>query len=135
VGSLFDGIPEAIIVGVSLLGGITINWVMILGFFISNIPQGLSSAEGMKGAGRSTAYILMVWSGIVLLSGLAALFGYSVLGLFSPKVVAIVTAMAAGGVLSMLSETMIPEAFEKAQNFIGLIAVAGFLAFFILVNY
>jgi ZIP family zinc transporter len=134
VGAMFDGIPEAIIVGISLLSGSSIGTMILVGFIISNIPQGLSSAEGMKMAGRSTIYIFTVWFGIVLVSGLAALFGYSVLGLFSPEIVAVVTALSAGGILAMLAETMIPEAFEKAHNFIGLITVAGFLTFFILVK-
>jgi ZIP family zinc transporter len=134
IGAMFDGIPEAIIIGLSLISGESIGILILVGFYISNIPQGLSSAEGMKGAGRSAAYIFAVWSGIVLISGLAALFGYSVLGLFSPKIVAFMTAFSAGGVLAMLAETMIPEAFEKAQNFIGIITVAGFLAFFSLLK-
>jgi ZIP family zinc transporter len=134
VGAMFDGIPEAIIVGLSLIGESSVGTMIIVGFFISNIPQGLSSAEGMKGAGRSVIYIFVVWSGIVLISGLAAWFGYSVLSLISIKIVALVTALSAGGILAMLAETMIPEAFEEAQNFIGLITVAGFLTFFILVK-
>lgn len=132
VGSLIDGIPEAIVVGLSLIGGVTIGKVTLIGFFLANIPQGLSSAEGMKEAGRSPVYTLGVWISIVLLSGFAALTGYAVFGNFSPKIVATTTALAAGGVLAMLAETMIPEAFEKAQSFIGFITVTGFLTFFLL---
>jgi len=134
VGAMFDGIPEAIIVGLSLLSGSSIGTTVIIGFFISNIPQGLSSAEGMKEAGRSANYIFAVWLGLVFVSGFAALFGYSVVGLFSLKTIAVMTAVSAGGVLAMLAETMIPEAFEKAPSFIGLIICTGFLVFFILVR-
>ena len=132
VGSMFDGIPEALLVGLSLIGETTIGTLIVVGFFVSNFPQGLSSAQGMKATGRSVVYIFGLWSGIVLISGFAALFGYSVLGLFSPKIVALITALAGGVVLAMLAEIMIPEAFEEAQNFIGLITVAGCLAFFVL---
>jgi ZIP family zinc transporter len=132
VGSLLDGIPEAIIIGISLIGSVTIGKEVFIGFLLANIPQGLSSVEGMKGAGRPPVYIFGVWISIVLLSGLAALLGYTVFSRFSPVIVATTTAMAAGGVLAMVSETMIPEAFEKTQSFIGLITVIGFLAFFLL---
>ena len=86
----------------------------------------------MKGAGRSPRYIFSIWVSIVILSGFAALLGYTVFSHFSPEVVATITAMAAGGVLAMVAETMIPEAFEKTQSFIGFITVTGFLAFFLL---
>jgi ZIP family zinc transporter len=132
VGSIMDAIPEAIVIGLSLVGGVTIGKAIFIGFLIANVPQGLSSAEGMKEAGRSAGYIFGIWISIVLLSGFAALLGYSVFSRFSPEIVATTTALAAGGVLAMLAETMIPEAFEKAQSYIGFITTAGFLAFFLL---
>lgn len=132
VGSLIDGIPESIIIGISLLGGGTVGTPVLVGFFLANIPQGLSSAAGMKQAKRSALYIFGLWTGIVLLSGLAASIGYTVFGRFAPPVAGGVSAFAAGGILAMLAETMIPEAFEDAQSFIGLITAAGFLCAFAL---
>jgi ZIP family zinc transporter len=132
VGSLIDGIPEAIVIGISMIGSITVGNEVFIGFLLANIPQGISSAEGMKGAGRSPRYIFGVWGGIVFLSGFAALLGYTVFSRFSPEIIASITAFAAGGVLAMVAETMIPEAFEQTQSFIGLITVTGFLAFFLL---
>ncbi len=132
IGALMDAIPEAIIIGLNLIGGVMIGKVVLVGFFLANIPQGLSSVSGMKDTGRSAAYIFGVWGGITLLSGAAAVVGYTVFGNFSVKVVAATSALAAGSVLAMLAETMIPEAFEKAQSFIGLITVAGFLTIFLL---
>jgi zinc transporter, ZIP family len=134
IGALLDGIPESIVIGLSLIGGGSVGLTIILGFFLANVPQGLSSASGMKEAGRSATYIFGVWAGIAILSGGAAVLGNTLFGRFSPEVVAATTALAAGGVLAMLAETMIPEAFEKAQNFIGLITVAGFLVLFTLTN-
>ena len=134
VGSLIDGIPEAIVIGISMIGSVTIGKGVFIGFLLANIPQGISSAEGMKGAGRSPRYIFSIWVSIVILSGFAALLGYTVFSRFSPEIVATITALAAGGVLAMVAETMIPEAFEKTQSFIGLITVTGFLAFFSVSN-
>ncbi len=99
---------------------------------LSNIPEGLSSAAGMKQGGRSLRYVFGVWGGIAFISGLAALLGYAVFSHFSKEVIAATMAVAAGAILAMLSDTMIPEAFENVHNFAGLITVLGFLTAFIL---
>jgi ZIP family zinc transporter len=134
IGSIMDDIPEAIIVGISLAGGVAIGKAVLIGFFLANIPEGLASASGMKQSGRSASYIFGIWGGITLLTGVAGMLGYSVFGNFSAETNAFTTALAAGGILSMVAETMIPEAFEKAQSFIGLITAAGFLTFFLLMK-
>ncbi len=132
VGALLDGIPESIVIGLSLLTGGTVSFVMVAAIFLSNIPEGLSSAVGMKKAGRSLAYIFGVWGGIALASGVASLLGYAVFSHFVPDVIAATTAIAAGAILAMLVDTMIPEAFDEARNFAGLITVTGFLVAFVL---
>lgn len=132
IGSLLDGIPESIVIGLSLLKGGVVSLVAVIAIFLSNIPEGLSSAAGMKKAGRHAGYIFGVWGSIALFSGIASLSGYAVFQHFSPEVIAATTAIAAGAILAMLVDTMIPEAFEVAQNFAGLITVAGFLSSFIL---
>lgn len=132
VGVLLDGIPESIIIGLSLLGGKGVSLVAVIAVFLSNIPEGLSSAAGMKRSGRSQGYILGVWSAIALVSGIAALIGYTVFRHFSNDVIADTTAVAAGAILAMLIDTMIPEAFEETHEFSGLFTVVGFLLAFIL---
>jgi ZIP family zinc transporter len=132
VGALLDGIPESIVIGLSLLGGKGASLVAVIAVFLSNIPEGLSSAAGMKKAGRSMGYILGVWIGIALISGLAALIGYSVFQNYSNTVIAGTTALAAGAILAMLVDTMIPEAFDETREFAGLLTVIGFLIAFIL---
>ena len=86
----------------------------------------------MKKAGRSVAYVFGVWAGIAIISAIAALLGYAVFRDFSAEVVAATTATAAGAILAMLADTMIPEAFEQAHDLAGLITVAGFLVSFVL---
>jgi ZIP family zinc transporter len=132
VGALLDGIPESIVIGLSMLGGGAVSTVAVGAIFLSNVPEGLSSAAGMKKAGRSRAYVFGIWGGIALASGIASLVGYTAFQQFSAGVVAATTAVAAGAILAMLVDTMIPEAFEAAHNFAGLITVAGFLAAFAL---
>ena len=132
VGSLLDGIPESIVIGLSLLKGGAVSLVAVIAIFLSNVPEGLSSAAGMKQAGRSIVYVFGVWGGITVISGVAALAGYALFQHFSTEVVAATTAIAAGAILAMLVDTMIPEAFEVAHAFAGLITVTGFLAAFML---
>jgi ZIP family zinc transporter len=120
------------VIGVSLLDGGQVGLTTVAAVFLSNVPEGLSSAAGMRKAGRSAAYVFGVWVGIALLSGLAALLGNVALAGASPALIASVTALAAGAILAMLVDTMIPEAFENAHDYAGLITVLGFLAAFVL---
>jgi ZIP family zinc transporter len=132
VGALLDGIPESIVIGVSMIKGGAVSTVAVIAIFMSNLPEGLSSSAGMKRAKRSAGYIFGVWAGIALISGIAALVGYTLFSRFSEEVIAATTAVAAGAILAMLADTMIPEAFAEAHEFAGLITVVGFLAAFIL---
>jgi ZIP family zinc transporter len=132
VGALLDGIPESVVIGVSLLAGKGVSLVAVTAVFLSNVPEGLSSAAGMRSAGRSPGYIFAVWGGIAVASGIAAGVGNVALAGASPEVVAATTALAAGAILAMLADTMIPEAFEATREYAGLITAAGFLAAFVL---
>ncbi len=132
VGALLDGIPESIAIGVSMLDGAGVSLAVVIAVFLSNVPEGLSSAAGMRAAGRSPAYVFGVWGGIALASGMAAMLGNLLLAGADPDILAATTAVAAGGILAMLVDTMIPEATEETPEFAGLIAVTGFLFAFVL---
>jgi zinc transporter, ZIP family len=132
LGALLDGIPESIVIGLSLLQGGAVSFVAVTATFLSNVPEGLSSAVGMKRAGRSAGYVFGVWTAIAVASGAAAWIGYTLFRGVSPEWVAATTAVAAGAILSMLADTMIPEAFEKTHDAAGLITVAGFFVAFAL---
>src|SRR6185369_8049807 len=102
VGSLLDGVPESVVIGLSLLGGGAVGWVAVTAVFLSNVPEGLSSSVGMKRAGRSPGYVFGVWCGIALLCGLSSLAGYAVFAGLGLEVIAATTAVAAGAILAML---------------------------------
>ena len=132
VGALLDGIPESLVIGLSLLNGVGVSLVTVGAVFLSNVPEGLSSAAGMRKAGRSVGYIFGVWGGIALTSGVAAFLGCFAFAGANSELVAATNAVAAGGILAMLADTMIPEAFEEEHEYAGLITVIGFLLAFVL---
>jgi len=130
IGALVDGIPESIVLGttVAATGGLSLP--IVLAIAISNLPEGLSSTAGMKAAGRTAGYVFGVWGSVVAVSGIAALLGFLLLQGASPALIAFITTIAAGGILAMVCNTMIPAAFARDQAFTGLFATLGFLAAF-----
>ncbi|MEU6759143.1 ZIP family zinc transporter [Streptomyces sp. NPDC046685] len=132
LGALLDGIPESVVIGTSLLGGGHLGVATVGAVFISNIPEGLASSAGMRSAGRSRTYVFALWGGIAVVSGLAALAGYALLGGASEAAMAVITAVAGGAILAMIADTMIPEAYSRVHLLTGLVTVVGFLSAFAL---
>jgi len=132
LGALLDGIPESAAIGVSLIGGGGVGIAVVAAVFLSNIPEGLSATSGMKASGRSTGYVLGLWAAVAAASTLAAALGYVLRGGVSPAVVAVVQAFAAGAILTMLSDTMVPEAVKHAGSLVGLVTALGFVCAFLL---
>lgn len=132
IGALLDGIPESIVLGLSLISGNGVGVPVLAAIFVSNLPEGLSSAAGMKRSGRSASYVFGVWGAIAVSSGAAGLLGCLLLQGAPVQLISGITAFAAGAILAMISDTMIPEAFERAHLYSGLIATLGFTAAFVL---
>jgi ZIP family zinc transporter len=132
LGALMDGIPESVAIGVSLLGGGSVGVSVVAAVFLSNVPESLSAATGLQKAGRSTGYILGLWTAVVAVSALASLAGYAFLGSASDNLIAGIQAFAAGAILTMLADTMMPEAFEHGGSVVGLVTVLGFSTAFML---
>ncbi len=132
MGSLLDGIPESVVLGVSLISGGGVSTAMLAAIFLSNLPEGLSSAVGMRKAGRSKTYVLGLWTGIAIMSGISAALGAGLLGDASPDLLATVSAVAAGALLTMIADTMIPEAVEGEGGLTGVLVVIGLLVAFAL---
>lgn len=132
LGAMLDGIPESAAIGVSLLGGGGVGVAVVAAVFLSNVPESLSAAVGLRTAGRSARWILGLWFGVAVMSAAAAAAGYGLLGGTSPATIAVVQAFAAGAILTMLADTMMPEAFTNTGNSAGLVTCSGFIAAFIL---
>lgn len=132
VGSVIDGIPESIAIGITIITGGAVSVATVVAIFISNIPEGLSSTAGIKNAGWNSGSIFGMWIFITLISGLASLAGYAVFSQLPSSITSLTLALAAGGILAMLVDTMIPEAFSETHDLAGLITVLGFIVSFIL---
>ena len=132
LGAVLDGIPESVAIGVTLLEGNGVGLAVVVAVFLSNLPESLSAATGLRRAGHSNGAILALWGAVALVSALAAAVGFATLDGASPNLIAFVQAFAAGAVLTMLADTMMPEAFEHGGRVTGLVTTMGFaLAFFI----
>lgn len=130
LGSLLDGVPESTAIGISLLDGEGVALVTVFAIAISNVPEGLSSAVGMRRAGKSAGYVFGIWGAIALACSISAAVGAAFMGALGPAITAGAIACAAGAILVMLVDTMVPEAFEEMHSLTGLIAAAGFLVAF-----
>ena len=127
IGSVMDNIPENAALGITLATGGAINIAFLVAIFVSNLPEGLASTNDMKVSGLSRKYILLLWSLAVIIGTFSTTIGYSVLSNTSPAIISISIAFAAGAILVMLGESMIPEAFKKEGFGKGLALLAGFL--------
>jgi ZIP family zinc transporter len=132
LGALLDGIPESAAIGVTLIGGGSVGVAVVAAVFLSNIPESLSASSGMRASGRSTTYIFLLWLAVTAASTVAAAAGYGLLTGAPPQVVAIIQAFAAGAILTMLADSLVPEAVEHAGAWVGLLTVVGFTAAFLL---
>ncbi len=131
IGALIDGIPESIVMGLSVLQG-ALSIPIVAAIAISNIPEGLSSTAQLKASGRSGWWVARLWVGIALVTVCASVLGFVAFQSASADLIAVITTIAAGGLLAMVCNTMIPEAFDEQRALTGLWATIGFLGAFVL---
>jgi ZIP family zinc transporter len=128
LGAVLDGIPESVVIGASLLTGETASVAVIVAVFLSNIPESISASSDLLREGWAKAKVLLLWVVVVMASTLAAGVGYAVLEGASGSWIAAIQAFAAGGILTMLADEMMPEAFENTDHnkTVGLALAFGF---------
>jgi zinc transporter, ZIP family len=125
LGSVLDGIPESFVLGLTVLqGGISVS--LFAGIALSNFPEGMASSSGLKAAGWPQRKVLLMWLAVLVVSAVAALIGYVVLDPESGRTGAMTQAFAAGALLAMVADTLLPEAFEAEGVWTGLLVVVGF---------
>ena len=130
LGIVLDGIPESIVIGVGLLSGEGVGLAMLVAVFLSNLPEAIAATTGLSAAGWSRARLWLLWLAVVSVSALASLAGYAFFDDASPDTIAFVLAFAGGAILTMLADTMMPEAFAQSGKLAGVVTTLGFaLAF------
>jgi|SRR3954454_6585422 ZIP family zinc transporter len=126
LGTVLDGIPESIVLGLTIVDGGSVSVAFFCAVALSNVPEALSATSGLLRSGWAPRRILGLWTLVALVSGLASLTGFALLDSASPGVTAFVLSFAAGAILTMLADTMMPEAFEHGGKLVGLLTTLGF---------
>jgi len=126
LGTVLDGIPESLVLGASLLQEGVVPTAVVVGVFVSNVPEAVSGSAGLLQAGWSRLRVFKMWSYVVAASVAATLLGYGLLDEMGSSGGAFVTAFAAGALLVMLADTLMPEAFELGGREAGLVTALGF---------
>jgi ZIP family zinc transporter len=128
IGTLLDNVPESMILGMSLAIGGAINLAFLVAVFISNLPEGVAGSLNMEAAGRSKRNIFWMWFSLVIISAFFAGLGYLLIQWLPAADGRLSQAFAAGAMLTMLADAMMPEAFEHGGKLVGILTVMGFLA-------
>ena len=126
LGAFLDGIPEQMVLGIGLATGNGVSVGLLAAIFISNLPEAVGSATGMRAAGHAPSVVLRLWVAVAVICTLATVAGYGIADNVSGDFQAAVDGFAAGALLVMLIDSMIPEAAEKAGKVAGLVTVLGF---------
>jgi zinc transporter, ZIP family len=132
LGAVLDGIPESAVLGITLLEGSGVGVAVLAAIFLSNLPEAISSTTGMRMTGQRSGRVLTTWAVVVVVSAISAALGYGFLDGASGNLVGLIQAFAGGAVLTILVDTMIPEAFARGHRAVGLFTVLGFALAYLL---
>ena len=126
VGAFLDGIPEQMVLGIGIASGGGVSAALVVAIFASNLPEAIGSASDMRAGGRSGRSVIGLWAVVAALCALATVGGYALSDVVSDEGQALIDGFAAGALLTMLIDSMVPEAKDKAKDLAGLATVVGF---------
>jgi ZIP family zinc transporter len=126
LGAFLDGIPEQLVLGIGIASGEGVSVSLLVAIFVSNLPEAIGSADEMSEAGRSRRDVLRLWVGVALCCALATVVGWAAADVAGGRMRAAIDGFAAGALLVMLVDSMIPDAFRRARQVAGLATVLGF---------
>jgi zinc transporter, ZIP family len=126
LGTLLDGVPESFIIGLTVVTGGEVSIAFLVAVFLSNFPEAMAATYGLDMAGWKKSAAILMWGGLVLLSAVSAAVGFAAFSAMPRFEGALIQAFAAGALLTMLADTMMPEAFEFSGKLVGLFTVLGF---------
>jgi zinc transporter, ZIP family len=125
LGALLDGLPEAFVLGIGIQLGGAVSVAFVAAVAVSNVPQGIAGTTSLKDAGYADRTIFWMWTGLTVAAALTALVGYAVGDVVAGNGV-YAQAFAAGAVLTMLADSMMPEAFRHGGKWVGLLTALGY---------
>ena len=132
LGILIDAVPESMVIGMLTKSVTGISLAFIAGVFLANLPEAMSSSTTMLKGGMKVKKIILMWVSLMLITGIGAYAGYALFPAHPEGSVAYVVGgiegLAAGAMLTMIAETMLPEAFEQGGAIVGMSTLFGFLA-------
>jgi ZIP family zinc transporter len=126
LGSFLDGVPEQAVLGIGLAGGEPVSVALLVAIFVSNLPEGIGAGTDMQAGGMARGKIFRIFLVVGLVCTLSSVAGFAIADNVSGDFQAAVNGFAAGALLVMLIDSMIPEAREKGLRRAGLVAVVGF---------
>jgi ZIP family zinc transporter len=126
VGSVVDGVPESAILGIQVGTGFTISVSFVVAVFISNIPQAIAPSADLAASGWSAKKLGGLWLLVVLACGAAAALGFLATDVTDAVQGDRAAALAAGGLLAMLTNSLIPFSFERGGELAGAATALGF---------
>jgi len=128
LGTVLDGVPESVVIGISLLSGEGVSVAVLVAVFLSNVPEAISATADLRSDGVARGRVLLLWVTVAAASAVAAGLGYGLLGEASGETIAAIDAFAAGAILTMLADEMIPEGYERSghRKLVGVVTAFGF---------
>jgi ZIP family zinc transporter len=126
LGAFLDGIPEQLVLGIGLAGGEGVGVGLLVAIFVSNLPEAIGSASEMRSAGAGRGKVLSLWGAVAAICALASVAGYALADTASGELRAGIDGFAAGALLVMLIDSMIPEATSESGRVAGLVTTLGF---------
>jgi ZIP family zinc transporter len=125
LGSVLDGVPESFVLGLTVLQG-SVSVALLIGIVLSNLPEGLSSSSGLRLAGWTRARVVKMWLLVIAVSAVSAALGYALLDPTHGHTGAFAQGFAAGALLAMITDTMLPEAYDVERVSTGSLVAIGF---------
>ena len=132
LGTALDGVPESVVLGMSIVSLGSVGPALLAAIWVSNLPESLGASVALLRAGRSRRWVRTLWWSIVAMSAIAAALGFWLITLTGPRLGAAVQAFAAGALLTMIADEMAPQAFGRSALYTGLATTAGFVVAFLL---
>lgn len=126
VGSVVDGVPESVIFGIQVAAGVPISVSFMVAVLVSNFPQAIAPSADLAADGWSAMRLGRLWAAVVAACGVAALLGYLAADVSSAVTGRGMAALAAGGILAMLTDSLVPFAYQRGGQLAGAATVLGF---------